>query len=131
MTATSSRPYYDLLGIEAVEAGEGRSLVALAENPHVANSHGAVHGGAVFSLLDAACADAVRSALPPGSSVMTIGLTITYLDQARGRITASGGVLRAGRTVVAAEAEAHDANGTLVAKASGTMRVRLAKKEAG
>jgi uncharacterized protein (TIGR00369 family) len=130
MTTAPSRPYYELLGIEPVEAGEGRAVVALAESPHIANSHGAVHGGAVFSLLDAACAAAARSALPPGSSAMSINLNITYLEQGHGRLTGTGRVLRSGRTVIAAEAEAHDARGTLVAKASGTMRVRLAGRTA-
>jgi acyl-coenzyme A thioesterase PaaI-like protein len=61
---------------------------------------------------------------------MSINLNITYLEQGHGRLTGTGRVLRSGRTVIAAEAEAHDARGTLVAKASGTMRVRLAGRTA-
>lgn len=53
--------YGELLGIEVVEVGEGRASVALTAGERHANFLGLVHGGAVFSLADAALAAAANS----------------------------------------------------------------------
>ena len=53
--------YGELLGIEVVEVGEGRARVALTAGERHANFLGLVHGGAVFSLADAALAAASNS----------------------------------------------------------------------
>ena len=117
------RPFYQLLGITSLGIENGRAVMVMAESPMVSNSRGEVHGGATFSLLDAACAHAARAAAPVGQSAATINLTITYMAPGRGKLTARGLVLRAGKTVVAVEAEATDEQGQMVAKAFGTMRV--------
>jgi uncharacterized protein (TIGR00369 family) len=125
---TPLRPFYQLLGIAPVSDENGRSVVVMADNPLIGNSRGEVHGGAIFSLLDVACAHAARSAVPAGASAATISLTVTYMAPGRGRLTAKGLVLRAGKTVVAVEAQATDDSGVLVAKAFGTMRVFSPRK---
>ncbi len=53
--------YGELLGIEVVEAGEGRATATLTVGERHANFLGLVHGGAVFSLADAALAAASNS----------------------------------------------------------------------
>jgi acyl-CoA thioesterase len=53
--------YGELLGIEVVEVGDGRAGVALTADERHANFLGLVHGGAVFSLADAALAAASNS----------------------------------------------------------------------
>ncbi len=121
-----SRPFYALLGIHPLEAQDGRSVVVLEENPALGNSRGEVHGGAIYSLLDVAAASAARSTQPGSGGAATINLTVTYMVAGRGRLTAHGLVLRAGKTIIAVEAEAKDESGTLVAKAHGTMRTRRA-----
>jgi uncharacterized protein (TIGR00369 family) len=122
MTNNTSRPFFDLLGITPVSAGGGRAVLELAENPALANSRQDVHGGAIFTLLDVACAGAARSTVAEGGGVATITLTVTYLAPGRGRLRGSGTVLRAGQTIIAVEAEATDDAGLLVAKAHGTFR---------
>jgi uncharacterized protein (TIGR00369 family) len=122
MTNPMPRPFHDLLGITPISTGEGRAVLALAENPLLTNTRQDVHGGAIFSLLDAACARAARSTLEEGGGVATITMTVTYLAPARGRLTGTGTVLRAGKTIIAVEAEATDEAGLLVAKAQGTFR---------
>jgi uncharacterized protein (TIGR00369 family) len=122
-----TRPFYQLLGIIPISAADGRSVVVLADNPDLGNSRGGVHGGAIFTLLDVACARAARSALLDGAGAATINLTVTYLAPAHGRLTAYGLVLRAGQTIVAVEADAKDDKGQLVAKAFGTMRTIAAR----
>ena len=53
--------YGELLGIDVVEVGDGRAGVALTADERHANFLGLVHGGAVFSLADAALAAASNS----------------------------------------------------------------------
>ena len=121
--ATPQRPYYDLLGLQQGPIGDGSSEIALPADPRLGNSRGDVHGGAIFGLLDAACASAARSSMPPGMGCATVSLTANFLAPGRGRLVARGTVLRTGRRIVAVEAEARDESGALVAKAQGTMAV--------
>jgi acyl-CoA thioesterase len=53
--------YGELLGIEVVEVGDGRAGVTLTADERHANFLGLIHGGAVFSLADAALAAASNS----------------------------------------------------------------------
>jgi uncharacterized protein (TIGR00369 family) len=122
MTSNSSRPFHDLLGITPISMEGGRAALVLADNPALANTRQDVHGGAIFTLLDAACARAARSTLGEGGGVATISMTVSYLAPGRGRLTGTGTVLRAGKTIIAVEAEATDEAGLLVAKAQGTFR---------
>jgi len=127
MSSQPPRPFYDLLGITGISAEAGRAVMVMADNPALANSRADVHGGAIFALLDGACARAARSTLPEGGGAATISLTVTYLAPARGRLTATGTVLRGGKTIIAVEADATDEAGQLVAKAHGTFRALRAK----
>jgi uncharacterized protein (TIGR00369 family) len=117
------RPFYELLGLRQGPAQDGRSEVSLPADPRLGNSRGDVHGGAIFGLLDAACATAARSTLPPGSGCTTVSLTANFIAPGRGGLVAHGSVLRTGGRIVAVEAEARDESGALVAKAQGTMAV--------
>ncbi len=117
------RPFYALLGLQVVSAEEGQSLVSLPARPSLANSRGNVHGGAIATLLDAALAAATRSRLAPGAGATTITLTTAYLAPASGPLTASGRLLRLGRSIATAEATAKDESGTPVAHALGTLRI--------
>jgi acyl-CoA thioesterase len=64
-----------LLGIEVVEVGDGRAKVELTTGEQHTNFLGLVHGGAVFSLADAALAAASNSGEGTAvASVVTIHL---------------------------------------------------------
>jgi acyl-CoA thioesterase len=65
----------ELLGIEVVEVGEGRARVELTAGRRHTNFLGLVHGGAVFSLADAALAAASNAGDGTAvASVVTIHL---------------------------------------------------------
>lgn len=129
--STARRPFYDYLGIVVEEAADGRSRVSLAGKPEISNARGDVHGGAVASLLDAAMGVAARSSLEPGVGATTVSLAVQYLEPGRGALSATGRVVRAGRSLVATEASVTDAEGVLVAHAVGTMRVLRPRKAEG
>lgn len=117
------RPFYKLIGVYVVEAAEGASLVRLDATPETANIRGEVHGGALATMLDAALVNAARSVLAEGVGAATVNLSINYLAPGRGALTARGRVVRAGRSLVSAEASITDADGAVVAQAIGTLRV--------
>jgi uncharacterized protein (TIGR00369 family) len=121
--SADERPFYALLGVEVLSAEAGESLVRLPARPSLANSRGDVHGGAIATLLDAALAAATRSRLAPGAGATTITLTAAYLAPASGPLTASGRLLRLGRSIATVEATAKDQDGTPIAHALGTFRI--------
>ena len=123
MSQAIIRPFYRHLGIEILEAADGRSRVRMPADPNLLNARGDVHGGAIATLLDAALSNAARAALPPGASTATIQFTAHYMLPGRGTLVAEGHAIRAGTAIVTAEAHVRDEGGTLVAQALGTLRV--------
>lgn len=68
-------PFGQLLGMEVVELGDGRAMVELTAGEQHTNFLGVVHGGALFSLADAALAAASNSGDATAvASVVTIHL---------------------------------------------------------
>jgi uncharacterized protein (TIGR00369 family) len=118
----AQRPFYKLIGLFVMEAADGASLVRLDPTEDTANSRGEVHGGALATMLDAAVVNAARSVLPEGSGAATVNLSVNYLAPGLGTLTARGRVVRAGRSLVSAEATITDASGAVVAQAIGTLR---------
>ena len=73
-------------GIQLVSIAPGRAVVRLEIGDQHRNSHGTVHGGAIFTLADAAFALASNSHGVPAAA---INATITYMKAAReGALTA-------------------------------------------
>jgi uncharacterized protein (TIGR00369 family) len=105
--------------------GEGTAVVSLPIEPHLGNSMGTVHGGVTMSLLDVAMCTAARTLHPESTGVVTIDMSTSFIDAASGdRLVAEARVLKDRRTVSFVEAEARNPNGSIVAKAIGTVRVR-------
>lgn len=121
----SSGPYAKLLGVEVVREEDG--LVELAVN--AARDHerdgGAIHGGVMMSILDMAMAGTVVRTLGPGESTASISITTDFLRPATaGRLTARGRLERRGRTMAFPVGELVDAEGRLVARATGVWVIR-------
>jgi uncharacterized protein (TIGR00369 family) len=94
------------------------------------NSLGTVHGGVIMSLLDVALCTAARTLHPDSIGVITIDLSTSFIGGGSGaRLIAEARVLKDARTMSFVEAEARNADGSLVAKAMATVRVRLKEKE--
>jgi acyl-CoA thioesterase len=75
----SQDPFARSLGIELLELRPGYSRVAMTLTPQMVNFHGIPHGGAIFSLADAAFAAAANS---HGQMAVALGMTIHYLAAA-------------------------------------------------
>lgn len=72
----SQDPYARFLGIELLELREGYSKLAMTVGDHMVNFHGMPHGGATYSLADAAFAAASNSR---GEVVVAVHVNISYL----------------------------------------------------
>ncbi|WP_410570168.1 PaaI family thioesterase [Amycolatopsis sp. cmx-4-61] len=106
---------------ERVEAGE---VVAVAEpDESLYNPIGMVHGGVAATMLDSVIGCAVHTTLPAGVGYASVELKVSYLraiHAGRGEIRATGRVVKEGSQIAFAEGEIRDAEGKLLATASGT-----------
>jgi uncharacterized protein (TIGR00369 family) len=119
-------PFILHLKIQTDQLGEGTARLSLPIEPHLTNSLGTAHGGVILSLLDVSACTAARTLHPDSIGVITIDLSTSFIGGASGaRLFAEARVLKDGRTMSFVEAEAKNADGSLVAKAIATVRVRL------
>jgi uncharacterized protein (TIGR00369 family) len=123
-------PFVSHLRILTEALGEGSARLSLPVEPHLTNSLGTVHGGVILSLLDVALCTAARTLHPDSMGVITIDLSASFIGGGSGeRLTAEARVLKDGRSMSFVEAEAKNEDGSLVAKAIGTVRVRLRQSD--
>ena len=122
-------PFVSHLKILTEELGEGSARLSLPIEPRLTNSLGTVHGGVIMSLLDVALCTAARTLHPDSVGVVTIDLSTSFIGGGSGaKLMAEARVLKDGRTMSFVEAEARNEDGSLVAKAIATVRVRLREK---
>jgi uncharacterized protein (TIGR00369 family) len=121
-------PFVAHLKILTETLGEGSARLSMPIEPHLTNSLGTVHGGVIMSLLDVALCTAARTLHPESQGVITINLSTSFIGAGSGeRLLAEARVLKDGRSMSFVEGEARNGDGSLVAKAVGTVRVLLKK----
>jgi len=114
-------PVADLIGIELVEAGDGRCTMRLEAGEQHSNPMGTIHGGILCDLADAAMGMAFFSTLGEGETFTTLELKINYVRPFwTGTLMAHGSVVSRGRTVGLTECRVVDANERLIAHATST-----------
>ena len=119
-------PFLQHLKIQTDALGQGSARLSLPIEPQMTNSLGTVHGGAIMSLLDVAVCTAARTLHPESVGVITIDMSISFIGGGSGaRLMADARVLKDGRSMSFVEGEATNEDGSLVAKAIATVRVRL------
>lgn len=120
-------PFIQMLGARAEHWEKGRAIMTLEVRPEHTNSWGYAHGGLLMSLLDVTMGGAARS-LDPEARVMTVDMNTSFIRSGIGHLTVEGRVLDSGSTLVFCEGEVRDAAAYLVAKGSGTFRMRRKKE---
>jgi len=122
-------PFVSHLKILTEELGKGTARLSMPVEAHLRNSLGTVHGGAIMSLLDVALCTAARTLHPESVGVVTIDLSTSFIGGGSGaKLYAEARVMRDGRSMSFVEAEAKNDDGSLVAKAIATVRVRHKEK---
>ena len=111
-----------LLGIEPVEWGGGRSELALRVDERHLRNMPILHGGVLATLLDSALGVAASSVAPANRLTVTAQLNVNFIRPAfpGERLVAVGEVRHSGRQSVVAFGEVRTEGNELVATASGT-----------
>ncbi len=91
-------PYCDVLGIEVTDLAPGEARTELTVTDELVNFHGTPHGGAIYSLADAAFAAASNS---HGRTAVALETNISYLE-----------AVAVGETLTATAEETHAAGRT-------------------
>lgn len=117
-------PFIQLIGAQAEHLERGRALARLSLRKELQNSWGYAHGGLVMTLLDVTMSCAAKSTDPEAAAVMTVGMTTNFLRSGAGELVVEGRVLHQGNSLVFCEGEVRDGEAQMVAKATGTFRLR-------
>lgn len=116
----SQDPFAHFLGIELLELREGYSRLTMTVGEHMLNFHGIPHGGAIFSLADAAFAAAGNSY---GQTAVALNVSISYLAAVPVgvRLYAEATEENLGRRTALYRLSVSTEDGTLVALCHGTV----------
>jgi len=95
------------IGAEMTRVAPGDVSIDLPFDPELTQQHGFLHGGAIASVLDAACGFAASTLMPADAGVLTIEFKINFLAPGAGeRFRFTGRVRRTGRTVTFVDGDA-------------------------
>ena len=132
VTASHVRRIFDkanflqYLGIQLTATGEASCETTLSVEDRHLQQHGFVHAGVIATMADHTAGGAARTASGE-RDVITIEFKINFLRPASARkLICHGKVLRAGKTVIVAEAEVFavkDSEPKLIAKLTETLAV--------
>ena len=108
------------MGIEVLELdNEGHSLLSMPYHEKLDQPYGIMHGGALFTIADAAAAYALAATQDSSKQFVTVEMKINYLAPVKeGIVEAKAKLLRGGR-IVPIDIELFN-NDKLVAKAIAT-----------
>jgi uncharacterized protein (TIGR00369 family) len=114
-------PVATLIGFTIGSIEPGRVVMEMEAGPQHSSPLGTVHGGILCDLADAAMGMAYASSLDENETFTTLELKINFLKPVwSGRLTATGYVVKSGRTVGLVDCDVHDEKKSLVARASST-----------
>ena len=114
-------PIAALIGFTLSAVSPGEAVVELAAGREHANPMGALHGGVLCDIADAAMGIAYASTLAEGETFATIELKINFLKPVwRAKLRAVGHLVKAGKSLGFLECDIIDEQQSLVARASST-----------
>ncbi len=111
-------PFVGHLGMRVVTLAQDRAVLLLPFSESVVTVGDVVHGGAISALVDTTAMAAAWSTpeLPAVPRGTTVSLTVDFVAAARAQdLTASGRVVRRGKSLVFCEVEVRDASEQVVA----------------
>ncbi|HWP74921.1 MAG TPA: PaaI family thioesterase [Methylomirabilota bacterium] len=119
--------FWRYLGVEVVEASEGRVRLVVRARDEIRNAPGApVHGGVFSALVDMAVGGALSTmhdAAAGGVGQVTLDMNVSFIGAGSGDVYAEGRILRRGRSVAFGEATITDAAGKLLAVGRATYMI--------
>jgi uncharacterized protein (TIGR00369 family) len=124
-------PCATLLGLDILETDRenGRVKIAFTAKPEFCNASGNVQGGFLAAMLDDCMGPAILIATDAKMFPSTIDLNVQFLAPAKpGQLIGIGRVVKIGKTIGFVEAELEDASGSLIARATSTVRITAMRK---
>jgi len=114
-------PIAKLLGLQLVSVGDGTAIFEMDVDERFWNPMGTLHGGILCDIADAAMGFAYASKLEEHERFTTVELKINFLRPViKGRLRASGHIVKKGRKIGLVDCDVTDEQGRLVARASST-----------
>ena len=114
-------PFVNHLGFELILFEGGHSEIHYEARPEHLNSFAVTHGGACMTLLDVAMAVAARS-VDKEMGVVTIEMKTSFMQPARGKLSAKGHLMHRTATMAFTEGTVYDSEGRACAHATGTFK---------
>ena len=114
-------PFVTHLGFELKVFAGGHSEIAYEPKQEHLNSFDVTHGGASMTLLDVTMATAARS-VQSDMGVVTIEMKTSFMQAARGKLSAKGRLMHRTATMAFTEATIFDELGRACAHATGTFK---------
>jgi uncharacterized protein (TIGR00369 family) len=118
-----SPPVSYLFGMRPSEVGEGRATFVLPATRWLCSPLATLEGGVIAMLADGALASAIQTTLPAGTALAMIDLKVNFLRPAQpdgNELVSHGAVVHRGRTMAVANAEVVNAEGKMLAVATGS-----------
>jgi len=114
-------PIAALIGFTLSTVSSGEAVIELAAGRRHANPMGALHGGVLCDIADAAMGIAYASTLAEGETFATVELKINFLKPVwAARLRATGRLVKRGKLLGFLECDITDEHQSLVARASST-----------
>jgi uncharacterized protein (TIGR00369 family) len=118
---TARNPFLQFMGMALVDAREGWVKMKLTFRPEFLQPF-TVHGGALYSLADAAAAHALMTLILPDQYPTTVEQRINFLKAVKDQdVFCEAQILHLGKTLAYAEVTMTAADGALVAKSAATL----------
>jgi uncharacterized protein (TIGR00369 family) len=119
-------PISHLTGLRPAAAEEGRCGFVMPATGWLASPTGAVEGGALVMLADAALTGAVQTTVPAATRFAPIDITVKFIRPVMpgaGELSAGAQVVHRGKTLAVAEGQVRNAQGKLVCVAIGSAMI--------
>ncbi len=113
-------PINEKLGVVTEDRADGSVRLTLTVDSSFLNEVGIVHGAVPTLLLDGAMGRTCARTLDAVHTCSTVQLSVQFLSEAKGTLTATAEVVRRGRRVAFLRGECTRDDGTIVATAHGT-----------
>ncbi len=124
----NASPFYQLLGIETLDAADGQSRLRLKMADKLLQPALRVHGGALATLCDSAMAMAILPCLPLDREITTVEMKINFLSRMKADVVARARVIHLGNSFAVADAVVEHEDASVgeapVAHATATFAVR-------
>jgi acyl-CoA thioesterase len=124
-------PFVKFLGLQITKFDDGYCQCSLEIKNDFLNSHKAVHGGVIYTMVDVAMGSALYSTFKKNELAATIEIKINYLKPAYTKILlCEAKIIQKGKNIAVLEADIKY-DDFLVAKALGTFSIFKVKDDQG